>query len=313
MSFFEFARDQWRHLPVLVSQETCAGKTYIVTGANAGLGFETVKHLVAAGAKKVIMGVRNMSAGAKAKEEIEEATGKRGVAEVWELDMGKFESVKAFAKRIITEVDRIDALVENAGVAQTTWTTTEGFETNMVVNVLSTFLLAVLVLPKLSESAKKHGNLPHLEIVSSEGAFMAREGWEKIRDNPMKKLNDPKTADISKRLGTLALICPLHELVEVHADPCSYPISKLLEILSVRELAGIAPVAKTGVVLNALSPGLCTTRLDRSAGFFLKVQIAIMRALLARSAEEGSRTLLHAATAGKESHGCYLASCEIRE
>lgn len=101
--------------------------------------------------------------------------------------------------------------------------------------------------------------------------------------------------------------------MEYVANSSRYQTSKLLEVLSVRELATIAPVAKTGVVLNVLNPGLCSTQLDRNAGFFVKVQISIMRALLARSAEQGSRTLLHAAIAGKESHGCYLASCEIRE
>lgn len=199
MSFLEVVRDQWKRLPVLVSQKTCGGKTYIVTGANSGLGFETTKHLVSAGAKRVIMGVRTISAGIKAKAEIETATGKLGVAVVWQVDMGNFESVKAFAKKIITELDRIDALVENAGVAYTSWSMIGGYETTLAVNVLGTLLLAVLVLPKLSESAKKHDNLPHLEIVASEAAFMAREEWAKVQDDPMIKLNNPRTSDISKR------------------------------------------------------------------------------------------------------------------
>jgi hypothetical protein len=41
--------------------------------------------------------------------------------------------------------------------------------------------------------------------------------------------------------------------------------------------------------------------------------IAVMRFLVGRTAEQGSRTLLHAAVAGKESHGTYVSECEIRE
>ncbi len=51
------------HLPLLVTTETCSGGTYIVTGANTGLGLEASKHLVAVGAAKVIMAVRNIAAG----------------------------------------------------------------------------------------------------------------------------------------------------------------------------------------------------------------------------------------------------------
>jgi len=109
--------NQRRNLPLLATTETCSGGTYIVTGANTGLGFEAAKHLVELGAAKVIMGVRNVSAGERAKTEIDAATGTGNVAEVWALDLASYDSVKAFAKRAVAELDRIDALIENAGVA----------------------------------------------------------------------------------------------------------------------------------------------------------------------------------------------------
>jgi Dehydrogenases with different specificities (related to short-chain alcohol dehydrogenases) len=108
---------QRRNLPLLATTETCSGGTYIVTGANTGLGFEAAKHLVALGAAKVVMGVRNVSAGETAKAEIEKATGQANVADVWALDLASYESVKAFAKRAIAELDRVDAVIENAAVA----------------------------------------------------------------------------------------------------------------------------------------------------------------------------------------------------
>jgi hypothetical protein len=72
-------------------------------------------------------------------------------------------------------------------------------------------------------------------------------------------------------------------------------------------------VSETGVIINILSPGLCTTELSRHVRFTNWLRIAIMRLLLARTAEAGSRTLLQAVVAGEESHGKWLDSCETKE
>lgn len=116
-SFGEMVADQRRDLPLLVTKETCAGATYIVTGANSGLGFETAKRLASLGARKVIIACRNVRAGETAKAEIEAATKTSNVVEVWTLDLASYESVKAFVRRAVDGLERIDALIENAGVA----------------------------------------------------------------------------------------------------------------------------------------------------------------------------------------------------
>lgn len=67
------------------------------------------------------------------------------------------------------------------------------------------------------------------------------------------------------------------------------------------------------MIFNYINPGLCYTNLDRNAKFSLKVQITIGRALMGRTAEAGSRTLIHGAAAGAESHGKYLSECEVKE
>jgi len=90
-------------------------------------------------------------------------------------------------------------------------------------------------------------------------------------------------------------------------------VTKLLQLYAVRELAELVPVSKTGVVVNVLNPGLCTTELSRHVGFVMRAQIAVLKLLLARTSEQGSRTLLHAAVAGVESHGKYVSDCEIKE
>jgi retinol dehydrogenase-12 len=59
-----------------------------------------------------------------------------------------------------------------------------------------------------------------------------------------------------------------------------------------------------------VNPGLCHSGLARDAGSF---RLTIMKALLARSTEAGSRTLVHAAVAGLESHGKYMSNCMVTD
>ncbi|KAI0891180.1 putative short-chain dehydrogenase/reductase family protein [Annulohypoxylon nitens] len=289
--FCEVVAEQWSELPLLVTTEICTGKTYIITGANTGLGFEAAKHLVALGAEKVIMAVRNLEAGEAAKNEIESLTNNRGIAEVWSLDLGNFESVKAFAKRSASQLNRIDALIENASVALDHWSVTEGYESSVTINIISTFLLAALMLPKMNESAKRFKTMPHLTIVTSEAGFMVKKVFQGVKDSPLAKMNDPKAPDITQR----------------------YPLTKLIQHYAGRHLATLVPLSKMGVVINLVNPGLCKTRLSRNARFTMRLQITVANMLIGRTVEMGSRTLLHATTAGPDSHGCYVSACEIKE
>lgn len=92
----------------------CTGKTIIVTGANVGLGKEAARHFVRLGVEKLILACRTVEMGEKAKKEIEESSGRRGVVEVWRLDLLDYESVQSFAQRA-EGLKRLDAVVENAG------------------------------------------------------------------------------------------------------------------------------------------------------------------------------------------------------
>ncbi|KAH8688445.1 putative short chain dehydrogenase/ reductase [Ilyonectria robusta] len=280
-----------RHdLPLYATTEICSGGTYIVTGANVGLGFEASKHLVALGAAKVIMAVRNISAGEAAKAKIEEATGTTGVAEVWVLDLASYDSVKAFAKKAETELERIDALIENAAVAMAGSALPEGHLAPITVNVLSTLLLGVLLLPKMSEIARKFNIEPKLAFVSSTVGFDAKEDWDNVKDDPLRKISADETLAMK-----------------------IYPLSKLMESFAIRQLAAINPVARTGVVINFICPGLCKTELSRDMPQAVREKFDPQLAQHGRTAEDGSRTLLAGAVAGKESHGRLMDSCEIDE
>ena len=138
-----------------------------MTGANTGLGLEAAKHFVRLNAATVILACRNTEKGEAAAKSIEESTGRKGVAQVWPLDLSSYDSVKAFARKA-EELKRLDAVVESAGKATETFSRAEGQESTITTNVISTFLLALLLLPKLKQTAQKQNVTPRLSIVTSE-------------------------------------------------------------------------------------------------------------------------------------------------
>ncbi|KAK3301879.1 uncharacterized protein B0T15DRAFT_515118 [Chaetomium strumarium] len=283
---------QKRNLPLLATGENTEGRTYIVTGANTGLGFEAAKHLALLGASKVILAVRNTTTGQAAKQEIDTAAGTVGknVVEVWPLDLCSYDSVKAFAKRAEAELERIDGLLENAGLAQARREMAEGHTVQVTVNVLSTFLLAVLLLPVMSRKGKTSGNQSRLTIVTSSMGFTVKDQWEKITKDPLTGMDDEG----------------LHFMQ-------TYSLTKLVENLVVHHLAQLLPVEKTGVIINTVCPGLCVTNLGRDAPPDVMDNLRQLHILYGRSSEDGSRTLLHGVVGGIETHGKYLDSCEIAE
>lgn len=162
--WIDWTRGQFSTLPY--PTKSFAGKTVIVTGSNVGLGLEGARHIVRLGAEKVILAVRTISKGEAAKASIEKSEGRTGVIEVWALDLESYDSVKAFAERA-QSLPRLDIVVENAGIYLFDWKMAEGEELTITVNVISTLLLAFLLLPKLRETATKFNVEPVLTFTSS--------------------------------------------------------------------------------------------------------------------------------------------------
>ncbi|KAL8684178.1 MAG: hypothetical protein Q9224_006544 [Gallowayella concinna] len=262
-------------------------QTVIVTGANVGLGFEAARHYLRLGAAKVILAVRTPEKGEAAKKILEESEKRQGILEVWQLDLSSYESVKQFASKVET-LPRVDVVLENAGISTKEFRMTEDNESTITTNVVSTFLLALLLLPKLRETSIKFNTTPHLTVVSSEVHYFT-DFPEKDNPNIFETMNNPKTAMMGER----------------------YEVSKLLEVFYGRELAAHMNQSKTPgtVVFNLANPGFCHSELAREGD----VVVSILKFLLARTTEAGSRNFLAATVAGPESHGAYIDACRVDE
>lgn len=194
-----FTKLVWDQLTLTLPypQTPATGITVIVTGANGGLGFEAARHYVRLGAAKVIIAVRTIEKGEAAKKAIEESEKRQGIIEVWQLDLQSYESVKQFAEKV-QDLPRLDIMLENAGIATGIFRRAEEDESTLTVNVVSTFLLALLVLPKLRDTSTTFNTMPYLTIVSSEvHSFTSLP--EKSSPNIFEKLNDETTADMAAR------------------------------------------------------------------------------------------------------------------
>ena len=176
-----------------------SGQTVIVTGANVGLGLEAARHFTRLNAAKVILGVRNLDNGNEAKTSIENSTKRTGVVEVWQLDLSSYQSVKQFVERA-QGLKRLDIVVENAGIAGNhQFAMPEGNEAMITVNVISTFLLGLMILPKLRDTATKFNVEPRLVFVTSEVHLFAKFE-ERHSSGFLEKLSDKATAQMRERL-----------------------------------------------------------------------------------------------------------------
>ncbi|KAL9124437.1 MAG: hypothetical protein Q9217_006229 [Psora testacea] len=266
-----------------------SGKTIIVTGANVGLGKEALKHFVRLNAHKVILAVRSVKKGEAAKAEIEAEEGCMSIVEVYELDYSSYASVKAFAANI-ANLPRVDVAVLNAGIATEKFEVFEDNESTITVNVISTALLTLLLLPILRSSASKYHIEPVITVVGS-GVHAYTKFPERKTSNSLAILNNEKTAIMKDR----------------------YQVSKLLQLFAVRSIASAISRNSPFIILNTVNPGLCYTDLTRNAAGSTYYLMKVMRALLAWTAEEGSRTLVHAVTTGKESHGVFISMCRVKK
>jgi hypothetical protein len=92
-----------------------------------------------------------------------------------------------------------------------------------------------------------------------------------------------------------------------------YALTKLVEMYAIRALAEKYPVDRTDVIINMVSPGVCTTGLGREGRLIMRAAQGVIRTFIARTAEQGSRTILHALLTDEDTHGKHLSGCKVKE
>jgi retinol dehydrogenase-12 len=183
------------------------------------------------------------------------------------------------------------------------YTSAEDLEMTLTVNVVATMLLNILVLPKLRATSAEHGIPTTLTTVgSSVHIFGSTETLlvtpkDKSRDI-FATLSDPDSADLG---GPDAPMSP------------RYALSKTLLHAVLPHLASKAsrPAKKEEVIVNWVNPGWCASEISRHKNAQTR-GTRVTFALIGRTAEQGSRELVNAIFAGKESHGHYMSECVVK-
>ncbi|MCP4489081.1 MAG: SDR family NAD(P)-dependent oxidoreductase [Gammaproteobacteria bacterium] len=171
-----------------------ANKVAIVTGANAGLGFETALDLYHKGAK-VIVACRSEEKGLNAIKRIE-ATGDGGSLEYGQLDLSSLDSVKKFTGKVIANESRLDLLINNAGVMiPPASKTLDGFEIQMGVNFVGHFALTGQLFDLLE--ATKGSRVVTLSSIAHQGAGIDFNSFKlETPYDPWREYGQSKLADL---------------------------------------------------------------------------------------------------------------------
>ena len=231
------------------------GQVIVVTGANTGIGLETAVALAAMGAH-VVMTARSRAKGEAALAEVRRRTGSDAV-ELGDLDLASFASIRAFADWLLTTHDRLDVLVNNAGlILDHRLETDQHFEMMFGVNHVGHFLLTDLLRERLVASA------PARVVVLSSVAHRYAIGG-------MDRADLDATGSFSG-MGR-------------------YSQSKLANALFAAELA--RRLAGTGVTVNAVHPGAINSHFggDGDTGA-MGALIKVFGKVVLRSPKAGAKT-----------------------
>ncbi|XP_014486759.1 PREDICTED: retinol dehydrogenase 13-like isoform X2 [Dinoponera quadriceps] len=262
--------------PKYEGEKKLDGKTVIVTGANTGIGYYTVKEMARCKAK-VVMACRDMKKCEEARRNIVIHTRNKYIY-CRRCDLASQESIRKFAERFQREFDQLHILINNAGIMRCPKSyTKEGIEMQLGVNHIGHFLLTNLLLDVLKKSA------PSRIVNLSSAAHQAGE-------INMKDLNSDIVYDPGR----------------------AYSQSKLAIVLFTKELAD--RLKGTGVSVYAVHPGVVDTEIIQHmpslTNIFTKIFLKPFAWPFIKSPDQGAQTVLYTALEPSiaDSSGSYIDS-----
>ncbi|MEN0063570.1 MAG: oxidoreductase [Myxococcota bacterium] len=249
------------------------GRVAVITGANSGIGLDAARMLAKAGAT-VVLACRNLEKAAAARGVLLEAV-PNATLEVRQLDLADLSNIRAFADGFLDAYDRLDLLINNAGImAIPRRETADGFEMQLGTNHLGHFALTGRLLSRLTSTADSR-----IVNVASEAHRIGRMDFSDLQGQ------------------------------EGYAPWPAYGQSKLANLLFTaeldRRLASLAPIAVS------CHPGYAATNLQhvgpQMTGSFLGGMFMTMgNALFAQSSEMGALPTVYAATAREVEGNDYI-------
>jgi NAD(P)-dependent dehydrogenase (short-subunit alcohol dehydrogenase family) len=234
-----------------------SGRVAIVTGANTGLGYETALALAGKGAR-VILACRNQEKAEAAKQRVVASRPSADV-EVRTIDTGSFDSVRKFADAFRHDYQRLDLLINNAGIMITPhFRTPDGYEGQFGVNYLGHFLLTGLLLPTIVKTPKSR-------IVS---LYSVAANWGGIH---FDDLQFEKRYDANK----------------------AYSQSKMACLMFALELNARLRRAGRDTIAVAAHPGFSQSDLSRHLALPVRLALSLVGTLFMQSAAQGALPTLY--------------------
>ncbi|KAA3633573.1 MAG: SDR family NAD(P)-dependent oxidoreductase [Bacteroidetes bacterium] len=253
------------------------GRIAIVTGANVGVGYETAIGL-AKKQSKVIMACRNQQKAEKAKAAILDKVPDADL-EIEILDLGNLDSVKNFASKFIEKYDRLDLLINNAGIMIPPFSKTEdGFESQMGVNYFGHFALTGKLMPHLENT--ENSRVVTLSSIAHRNAVI-----------DFDNINSEQSYSKFAAYGQSKVACLMF----------AYELQRRLE------------KAGSDTISVAAHPGVSNTNLARHAPIWMKLLMPILGPFMTHSPEKAALPSLNAALGDNVRGGEYYGPTGYRE
>jgi WW domain-containing oxidoreductase len=261
-----------------------SGRTYFITGGNAGKGFETARALALRNAH-VVLGCRSMVRAIEARGDILQEK-RDAKIDLLQLDNADLQSVRDCADKYIAKRWPLHCLILNAGVYDPLHRITDDeFETTFQVNHLAHFLLTQLLTPLLIQSAPSRVVVVASESHRTVGAIKLSANditWERLSPTHTHSLNSALVA---------------------------YDLSKLCNILFAKVLH--QHLSTQGVTVNSVHPGMVRTSMQSSNSKLLRSFLVVAKPWM-KTAEQGAATTVYCAVSPDltpENGGRYFDGC----
>lgn len=249
-----------------------SGRVVVITGANSGVGYESAVALAAKGAH-VVMASRSMDKLETARRDLLQRVPKAQI-DVMQLDLGNLDSVRKFADNFNAGYDRLDILMNNAGIMIPPYgKTVDGFELQFGTNHLGHFALTGLLLPKILATPRSR-----IATTSSSAYLLGRIHWDDLH------------------------------FEKQYRAAMAYAQSKLANVLFMRELQHKLEAINSNTISVGSQPGYARTNLQKHQRLSIgeRVMYSILRVTMSQDAATGALYQLHSATAPEVKGGEYF-------